>query len=393
MNEYDVCTDFVELMCGTSNKTSPAYMEAARSVESMDDSSMKKMRDIFVSMDKVMSDNKSKEPTIAASKGVIENFKGYDNIKTVMGFLTNFMPDEPMVKDLQTIKGKLEEFKDQYSEAYRTGLSLMTMEYDNAAYLLVTGLTYLMSTKIDVNENNANTRFLGIIPIKKKSHTNGLIPKLCHELAAQLGDRKHKEYLDGLIKANSEVGSIKESADMDYFSEGWASVVGKAFELISSIGSNISNIGRTVVNTFKTVKNTVFGIVPLIRSIMYLKYKKKADTVLALEQQARFIQMNIDQLENIKDMDPDRKSVIIKKQKAYIEQYRKKAEKLRAQLCETEKDAADSIKKADATPATPKSTSTNTKSNGDFVLEQAGFDASIFDTANNEGTSEQPEEE
>lgn len=88
----------------------------------------------------------------------------------------------------------------------------------------------------------------------------------------------------------------------------------------------------------------MFGIIPLIRSCIYLKYKKKADTIAALEAQAAFIDRNIEQLENRTNMDPAKKETIIKKQKAAAEGARKRAAKLRAQLLETEKDSSKSMK-------------------------------------------------
>ena len=56
-------------------------------------------------------------------------------------------------------------------------------------------------------------------------------------------------------------------------------------------------------------------------------------------------------------MSQEQKDAIIKKQKASIEKYRKKAEKLRAQLEEGEKDAASAIKAEDTQIGTPASAS------------------------------------
>ena len=57
------------------------------------------------------------------------------------------------------------------------------------------------------------------------------------------------------------------------------------------------------------------------------------------------IKDNIEQLEKEKTRDPKEKEIIIRKQKAYIEAYNKKCEKLRAQLMDTEKEAVNAMEK------------------------------------------------
>ena len=67
-------------------------------------------------------------------------------------------------------------------------------------------------------------------------------------------------------------------------------------------------------------------------------------------------------------MDPAKKAAIIKKQQAVCEQYMKKAEKLRAELCEAEKAASTAINKSN-----PDMKKTNNNADDDFVLEAVGL--------------------
>lgn len=129
-------------------------------------------------------------------------------------------------------------------------------------------------------------------------------------------------------------------------------------------GIDAAKKGSSLVsNLFRSIKSSLFGIIPLIRSILFLRYKKKADKINALETQVQFIKMNIEQLQNRQnDMDPKKKEEIIKRQQAIIDAYNKKAEKLRAELTEEEKDASVSIKEED--PSMSKDSGDD-----DFVLE------------------------
>ena len=234
-----------------------------------------------------------------------------------------------------------------------------------------------MATQIDVVQNGYQ------IKIQRKSgSTFGITEKTVHELAKQFSNKSHKGYLEDINNSKDHIGvntNIEESVS---FME---STVTDTLQLLDVLWDNAKHIGTFVKRTFSAIKNSVFGIIPLIRSILYLRYKKKADTVLALEQQVDFINKNIEQLNNIKNMDEKKKQEIIKKQKAYAEAYRKKAEKLRAQLTEGEKEAAVAIKKED--PEIGKN-----PNDGDFVLEGVSV-ASMFTEATDSSIAKRREKE
>ena len=63
------------------------------------------------------------------------------------------------------------------------------------------------------------------------------------------------------------------------------SSVGDTIDLITSIFHNVKKLGSFAKRTIVGIRQSFFGIIPLIRACLYMRYKKKADTILALEQQ------------------------------------------------------------------------------------------------------------
>ncbi len=372
---YEINTDYLVLMSGTTNRYSREFKEAVEETEKKTPKGSQKMKNLVTDIESISG--RVKDSRISSSKGNITNFSGYQNIKTAMDFIKKSLPGAPNVNDLTTILNALTSNQSLYSEGYSRNVRLVILEYENATYMLVTGLATIMSTNMDVVETGNSLKVT-----KKNGQTHGVISKTIRDLAKQLGSKNHKDYLEGLLKGSEMKGvnteTIKENVT---FLE---STVGDTVELVDTIIYNLGALTRFAKRTFVGIKQSVFGIVPLIRSVLYLRYKKKADTINALEQQCAFIQQNIEQLENIKTMDPEKKATVIKKQKAVIENYRKKAEKLRAQLCETEKEAATEISKVD-----PK---ISKDSDDDFVLEMAGIRPEVFKESE-EGESSDPQDD
>lgn len=363
MNKYDICTNYAEIIAGTSNTVSSAYLEATKSIEENGTKGMAYLKNFITSIENIAGKENVKDERISKSKGNIKDFQGYENIKSAMEFLKKTLTGVTIIGDLVSIYNALEDCQPEYTDAYNKNVRLGILEYESAVYLLVTGLSMTMATKIDVVQNGYQ------IKIQKKSgSTFGVIEKTIHDLAKQLSSKHHKGYLEDLLTSKDHVGvntEIKESTFME-------SSISDTLELVDTVWNNAKRIGSFVKRTFSAIKNSLFGIIPLIRSILYLRYKKKADTIIALEEQIEFIERNIEQLNNIKGMDEAKKKEIIQKQKAVVEAYRKKAEKLRAELTEGEKDASIAIKKED--PEMKK------VDDGDFILEGVEF-ASLFTEA------------
>jgi len=334
MNDSTIITNPVELISGTSNTLSSIYIETAKSIQSNNTKGLDYMKDMAVSITKIASQKDARDKRLMSSAGNVKNFSGYNDIQTCMNFLAANNSTEP-VKYIKTIYSALEEYQPQYTEGYRKQVELVIYEYELSLYLLVTGLSYLMASMSDVKLNSSGIK----LSVKNSSMKKGVIIKLAEGLSKELKKKEHLEYLNELLKVKETAPSeVKEAVIMEE-----VSVLG-ALQILYSLGEGLGKLGSFAINTFKILKRTMFGIIPFIRSILYLRYKRKADTILALEEQANFIRLNINQLNNMKTMDEVKKKEIIKQQEAFIDRYLKKAEKLRAELAVTESETILAIK-------------------------------------------------
>lgn len=369
MNQYSICNNYLEIVAGTGNKTHPKYVTEAKSIASSGTEGLGKLKNFITSIEKISSSSACKDSRISESKGNIKNFSGYENITTAMTFLKSNLSGVNLMKDLISLYDNLIKYQPLYSDGYTKGVRLVILEYESAVYMLVTGLSMAMANNIDVVSTGTKVKI-----VKKSSDTHGTISTVISDLVKQLNKSAHKTYLENMVKARdnvkidtSKIDKKEENKDDKEIKESYMveSLVSDTLELINTgiglVGSGVRFVGTAT----RAVKDSIFGIVPLIRSVMYLKYKKKADTILALEQQVQFIQQNINQLENRSNIDPKKKEHIIKKQQAHIDAYKKRAEKLRAELMETEKDASNAIKNDN--PNMSKEDTPN--KDDDFVLE------------------------
>lgn len=336
MNGNVISNDFLEIITGTTNKLHPAYMEAAKEVDKGTSKSVGYLKNFVVSIENLAAKDKVKDARISSSKGNIKNFKSYEDLKTCLEFLKKNAAGVSTMVALTDIFKALESYQPLYTEGYEKNIRLVVLEYESAVDLLITGLTMVMAENIDVVQTGTTLKVM-----KNKSGDTSVIHKTIRDMVKQLNDKKHKQYLEEMIKAKDRTKvntNIKESVSFMEAS------VADTIELIDVMITGVGKIGQYSVNIVRTIKNSLFGIVPLIRSCLYLRFKKKADTVLALEQQAEFITQNIEQLQNRTNLDPAEKDKIIKKQQATVEAYKKRAAKLRAQLSDTERSAATVIK-------------------------------------------------
>lgn len=357
----DICTDFVQIVTGKSNKLSTAYTEAAASVEKDNDAALGYLKNFIASIENIRSHRNAIDPKISASKGNIESFSSYDNIEKGLKFITtNKTPSGASItKDLVSVHDGLVRYKAHYTSGYSHNNRLLMFEYESAMYLLITGLAMALSFCFEVTDKAGTTK----VTPKPKAYF-GVTGKKLHEFAEELNKKDHGKYLDELDKAGS--GTNSEPVNESVYTEGAIEVVGTTINLLSSLFGAGKSVVKFGTHVFKAAKRTVFGIVPLIRGVIYLSYKRKANSILALEQNIQYIEQNINIIQNKQGISQEEKDAIIKKQRASIEKYRKRAEKLRAELEEGEKDAARAIKAEDSQMGTPASASDD-----DFVLESA----------------------
>ena len=366
MENVDICTNFLHIIAGTSNTIASAYVEASSNMNN-NDKVLKYLNNFITSIENVASKNGAVDKRISATKGSMKDFVGYDNIETSLKFLsTHKTPTgNAIVNDLKQIHTYLDKYESYYTEGYRKNIRLIMLEYESAMYLLVTGLAMSLSYNFDVTESNGQIKMTP----KPKAYF-GVTGKKIHEMAEELGKKIHEEYLDEIIKVANSNTPISEGVDDSVYLELSLDTVTGTLSLIGAVWNNLKKVASVGLRGISSIKKSIFGIIPLIRSVIYLSYKRKADTIMALDQSVAFIEQNIERLNSRTNIDPAKKEQIIKKQKAQVEAYKKKAEKLRAELEEGEKDAVTAAKKEE-----PQLGNTD----DDFVLESVEEDDEYID--------------
>lgn len=361
---HDINSDFLQIISGTSNKLSREFTEAKSIVEGSKNGALGYLKKFITSIDALSNQSGVKDGRISSTRGNIREFVGFDNIKTSMDFMKNNLHGVKLVKDLDSLFNSIQNYQPQYTEGYNKNINLIILEYESAVDLLVTGITLVMASNVAIVHNGTKIK----VTKKGSDDSSNVTAKVIKEFASQLANKNHREYLEGILKTSSSVtnddAEINEAYQNPYSEATFIDTIG----LIDRMVDDTGRIIKFGVNTARAIKNSLFGIVPLIRSALYIKYKKKADTINALDQQVGFIKMNIEQLENITTMDPAKKAEIIQKQKAVIEQYEKRAAKLRAELTDGEREASTSINNENPQMRTP-SNITDKDSDDDFVLE------------------------
>jgi len=336
---YNVTTDPIEILSGTNNRLHPVYVETAKDVGSDSSKSLGYLKSFLKSLD---SANKKagSDAKISGAKGNITNFSGYDDIRTSMSFLDKHISGNSFYKNLKDIYNCLDSYTNSYVEAYERNVTIAKAEFECALHLLVMGLAWSTANYLEM----AHTKDGSIIVKKRIGRSSPMLTKLASDMASRLKSTDHKSYLQQIVKGKTMLKQ-ESGLDLTYLTEGDIMDVWKIFTSITSgIGKGYT-VGKRVL---QTIKRSMFGIIPLIRICLYFRYKKKADKILALQQQVAFIKLNIDQLQNKKNMDPAKKEEIIKKQQAVVEAFNKKAEKLLAELSEEESEVVTELKKNDS---------------------------------------------
>lgn len=346
-------TDFIGIIAGTDNRISSAYMEAANEVKD-NDSALQYLKNFTRSMDNIAKKSNVKDPKISESKGDIQKYHGYEDIKKVLGWM-KYSPNggsTGIIKDTGDIFTSLEKNREYYVKAYDRNINLLIYEYENSVYMLDTALSLVLLTTAESMEAGKPFKFLF-----KVDKEFGATTKLITKLSKEISSKNHADYLKGMIEFDSKKDSVvKESYDL--YSE---SPLADTWGLIGDIFHGVYKGAMVGVSLVQTIKKSLFGIIPLCRSIFYIRYRRKANKILKLEDQVSYIEQNIEQLKLMNNMNPERKAIIIKKQEAYIKAYQKKAERLRAELIEGDKAADQSI--AQENPQM------SAQSDDDFVLE------------------------
>ena len=319
LNDMGISYDIHELLSGNKNPYSREYTESKDTISSGDSKSLGKLKNFMTNIESVAK--KSVDSDIAASKGDVTKYKGHDDLKTILDS-----------KDLgDSLSGAKELYKslisnkDKYVDGYSKGIRLIVLEYESVLYAVIVQ-SLLKSTK--------------------KDSQSSIIDTTVSKLKSQVTTGAHSKYLDSLIKIKDSDPIGESTVHPETLVE---SSVGETINLISATIRGVSTALSHMRSIGGTILRSALGILPLIRIMMYLRYKNKANKVMALQKQAEFIRFNVESLKksNTTGMTPEQKKDVIKKQEAKIEQYMKLSEKLRAELMDGEREANEAIKESE----------------------------------------------
>lgn len=330
---YTITTDPVELLSGTTNRTSPVYMEALDTVNAKSSTVLGKIKKLIEAIKKKY---KNQDKSISGSKGNIESYKDNTNIEKAFDILNKHATHTTSITNLQKIYTALKKNHTLYEEGYSKYIDLITIEYEMAVTTLVTGLEYQLISSIEIEEKN------GSLFIRKSSgKENAVLDKLISGFAEELNNTAHVEYLRKILKTKDEYKVSTDIHESMSFQE--AGIIDIA-ELIRQTIYAGYQTAKTVSGIGARIVKSIFNITTLLRAATYYFYQRKANKIISLSEQIRFIELNIEQLQNMKTMPEEKKAEIIKKQRAIIEAYKKKCEKLYAQLSDGSREASQELK-------------------------------------------------
>lgn len=335
MDDLFFTHDPIEMIAGTSNTISSIYRETVQLFEEKSSTMISPMeknfltniiKDIGALIPKVSSDNSD----INSSKGDFESYKHHSVVMDCIKYLKSTNINIPDLKYIESLVSSLKSYRSEYMEGYSKNIDLVKLEYESALYLIIEGLSYILSNNISVSVDDSN--HIQITAKKSSFKSKNIMSKSLKDLSNQLKSSSHKSYLDGLLSMNEGMIKTESLMQEDVITEGAGSAT---VLMVKKVLSIIDNIAHYAPKFIKSIKQSV-KVLPIIRSIVYMHYYKKAKKIQAIEQEIAFINLNINRLENKSNMDPKEKADIIAKQKRYIQAYEKKAEKLRAEFAEAE---------------------------------------------------------
>nr|DAP16816.1 MAG TPA: hypothetical protein [Caudoviricetes sp.] len=330
---YKIVLDPVEFFAETTNRTHPVYMEALEKVQGKSAGAMGHIKR-FVSA--IKKKYKHQDKDIVGSKGNINSYKHHDEIEKAFAMLKKYHAGSSTVQNLEKIHSALHKNADIYQDGYRKYVDLVTIEYEMGLTTLVRGLEYQLSASLNIEEKNGS-----FILSKKAPESNETLDQLISSFAKELNDSAHVQFIEALVKAKDEFKVDTNVNEVVTFEE---SSVSEVVSLINSIVTNTGNVVKNIIGGAKALAKSAFGILVILRACTYYFYQRKADKIMKLQEQIQFLEINVEQLKNRSNIDPNKKEEIIKKQRAVIENYQKKAAKLLAQLQDNSRETSSMLK-------------------------------------------------
>lgn len=255
---------------------------------------------------------------IAASKGDITRFTGYETVKSTLETLESLKQRAGIntFRELDIIKEtltQLEKNKTELAKAYLQNVDMVVVLYNTVVYSVVASTSLLISTMVEYLKSPG-----GDLQIVLNTTT-----------------KKNKDYLliDSLENFNNAVRK------------------GELTKLFASVENKHKFIGVIEIATVGAVAflGCLVVIVPILRSLIFSVYDLRMSTADYLLQQAEFLRLNSEVVQNNSTMSALDKKKIVKKQLETV----KKLEKLAGKIEVKFEDANKKGKKENSKRVSP----------------------------------------
>lgn len=251
---------------------------------------------------------------IASSKGDITRFSGYEIVKSTLETLDSLKQRAGIntFKELDIIKEtvtQLEKNKTELAKAYLQNVDMVVVLYNTMVYSVVAATSLLISTMVEYLKTPGGDLQIVIDTTTKKN--------------------KDYQLIDSLESFNNAVRK------------------GELTKLFSSIENKHKFIGVVEIATVGAVSflGCLVIIVPIIRSAVFSIYDIRMSTADYLQQQAEFLRLNSEVVQNSTSMSALDKKKVVKKQLETVKKLEKLAGKIEVKFEDADKKGKKEMSK------------------------------------------------
>ena len=254
---------------------------------------------------------------IPKSAGRIKNYSGYPTMMETLDVLSKLSLEErnkeveDLVKVVQKAIANIESMSTTYAKGFSTKTDYVMLEYNTFVYTCVEATTTLLYEFVDYVRRPDQVTFK--ISLRD---TNA---------------RANKFYFEQLAKFNN----VHERMSIEYR---------KMLEAMCDKGRE-NFLGAETMVGIATVSVAAFAIVPITRELIYQFYKLRGDLSVALEMQAKFLDMNQASLSANTQLGTQDKKKIMEKQVKTASFLRRLAEKIKVKEKKSLQGAQSELKK------------------------------------------------
>ena len=146
-------TEYMEMALGATpeDKSKYWYYQGSHLITEGTEKTMQSLELFLINIDIISKKEEVKDERISDSKGDINKFKSQKEIDEAIHFIiANKLQSVKGFKDIINLYELLKKNKEYYMKAYDRNIAIIKLEYENIVYLIVTGLTSILSSEIEI---------------------------------------------------------------------------------------------------------------------------------------------------------------------------------------------------------------------------------------------------